>query len=82
MVKAKTVTDSMFLAAARAVADAVPKEHFAKGKIYPEICDLRKISAVVFAPFHHYYVASPDGFVATSCLIASCFGISLRSFHV
>jgi malic enzyme len=66
MVKAKTVTDSMFLAAARAVADAVPKEHFAKGKIYPEICDLRKISAVVCGPYHHCLVTN-DNLSATAC---------------
>lgn len=47
MVKAKTVTDSMFLAAARAVADAVPPELLAKGRIYPIINDLRRISALV-----------------------------------
>ena len=47
MIKAKTVTDDMFIAAARGLADCVSKEQIAKGNIYPEINDLRNISAVV-----------------------------------
>ena len=51
MVKAKTVTDDMFIAAARGLADYVSKEQIAKGNIYPEINDLRNISAAVRRTF-------------------------------
>lgn len=47
MIKAKTVTDDMFVAAARGLADYVSKEQIAKGNIYPDINDLRNISAAV-----------------------------------
>lgn len=47
MIKAKTVTDDMFIAAARGLADYVSKEQIQKGNIYPDISDLRNISAVV-----------------------------------
>ena len=47
MIKAKTVTDEMFIAAARGLADYVPKENIEAGNIYPEINDLRNISAAV-----------------------------------
>ena len=47
MIKAKTVTDDMFIAAARALADYVTKEQIEMGNIYPEINDLRNISATV-----------------------------------
>ena len=47
MIKAKTVTDDMFIAAARGLADCVSKEQIAKGNIYPEINNLRSISATV-----------------------------------
>ena len=47
MIKAKTVTDDMFIAAARGLADYVSKERIEAGNIYPEINDLRSISATV-----------------------------------
>lgn len=47
MIKAKTVTDDMFVAAARGLADYVSKEQIAKGNIYPDINELRNISAAV-----------------------------------
>ena len=47
MIKAKTVTDDMFIAAARGLADYVSKEQIEKGNIYPEINDRRNISATV-----------------------------------
>ena len=50
MSKAKTVTDDMFLAAARALADYVPKDRILNGTVYPEVEDLRDISAVVRFP--------------------------------
>lgn len=49
MIKAKTVTDDMFIAAARGLADYVSPEQIEKGNIYPEINDLRNISAAVRA---------------------------------
>ena len=58
MIKAKTVTDDMFIAAARGLADYVSPEQIEKGNIYPEINDLRNISAAVRAllgqlmPYH------------------------------
>lgn len=51
MIKAKTVTDDMFVAAARGLADYVSKEQIAAGNIYPDINDLRNISAAVSSPF-------------------------------
>lgn len=47
MVKAKTVTDDMFIAAARGLADYVGKEQIEKGNIYPRMEELRNISATV-----------------------------------
>ena len=47
MAKAKTVTDDMFLAAARALADYVDKDRILNGTVYPELENLRDISAVV-----------------------------------
>lgn len=47
MIKAKTVTDDMFIAAAKGLADYVSKEQIEAGNIYPEINDLRNISATV-----------------------------------
>ena len=53
MIKAKTVTDDMFIAAARGLADYVSKERIEAGNIYPEINDLRSISATVSVIPHH-----------------------------
>jgi malate dehydrogenase (oxaloacetate-decarboxylating) len=43
-VRAKKVTDHMFLAAAYALADEVDDELLAVGQIYPDICDVRAVS--------------------------------------
>jgi malic enzyme len=53
MIKAKTVTDDMFIAAAKGLADYVSKEQIEAGNIYPEINDLRNISATVSFLIHH-----------------------------
>ena len=50
MSKSKTVTDEMFLAAARALADTVPPEQIDQGQLYPEPKDLRKVAATVRVP--------------------------------
>lgn len=47
MSKAKYVEDSMFLAAAEALADHVDADRIANGTVYPELEKLREISAVV-----------------------------------
>lgn len=51
MVKAKTVTDEMFIAAARGLADSVGPEQIEKGNIYPRMEELRTISATVSSHF-------------------------------
>jgi malic enzyme len=43
-VRAREVTDHMFLAAAYALADEVGDDLLAKGQIYPDICDVRPVS--------------------------------------
>lgn len=50
MAKARTVTDDMFIAAAKALADYVGPEQIEKGNIYPRMEELRSISATVSAP--------------------------------
>ncbi|CAL5222208.1 g4539 [Coccomyxa viridis] len=47
MSKSKKVTDEMFLAAARALADFVTPEQIEQGQLYPEAKDLRKVAATV-----------------------------------
>ena len=54
MIKAKTVTDDMFIAAAKGLADYVSKDQIEAGNIYPEINDLRNISATVSLLTHHH----------------------------
>jgi len=44
---AKTVTDSMFAAAANALADLVTEEDLEAGVLYPPLADLRSISRVI-----------------------------------
>ncbi len=44
---ARMVTDSMFAAAARALAAMVSEEDLAQGVLYPPIADLRAISRVI-----------------------------------
>ena len=50
MAKAKMVTDEMFLAAARALADYVDQDRLEGGTVYPRLEELRKISATVRRP--------------------------------
>lgn len=49
MAKAKCVADEMLLAASQACADAVTSEQIAAGSIYPNLNDLRSVSAQVAA---------------------------------
>ncbi|MEE8457587.1 MAG: NAD-dependent malic enzyme [Acidimicrobiia bacterium] len=46
-VKAREVTDGMFLAAARALADATGPDLVARGQLYPNIADVRDVSRAV-----------------------------------
>jgi malate dehydrogenase (oxaloacetate-decarboxylating) len=46
-VGAREVTDGMFLAAARALADATSADLVAAGQIYPDIDDVRSVSREV-----------------------------------
>ena len=46
-VKAREVTDRMFLAAAYALADQVSDDLFARGQIFPDISDVRAVSRKV-----------------------------------
>ncbi|KAK9812749.1 hypothetical protein WJX72_002964 [[Myrmecia] bisecta] len=47
MVKSRTIQDEMLIAAAKGLADYVSPEDIKKGKIYPDLGELRDISAVV-----------------------------------
>ncbi|KAL4430559.1 hypothetical protein ABPG77_005799 [Micractinium sp. CCAP 211/92] len=49
MAKADCVTDTMFVEASQALADCVTEEQLDKKQIYPDIKDLRKVSATVAA---------------------------------
>jgi malate dehydrogenase (oxaloacetate-decarboxylating)(NADP+) len=44
---AQRVTDEMFFAAARALADQVSEEDLAQGRIYPPIGSIRQVSAMI-----------------------------------
>lgn len=68
MVKAKTVTDEMFIAAARGLADCVGAEQIEKGNIYPRMEELRNISAAVSADLIHLH-ASVE---ASVCWSSTC----------
>ena len=46
---ARHVTNEMFLAAARALANEVSEEDLAKGRIYPSLMRIREVSAVIAA---------------------------------
>ena len=45
--RAREVSDAMFLAAARAVAEAVSAERLEQGALYPRVADLRAVSRAV-----------------------------------
>ena len=45
--KASKVTDSMFTAAAKALADQVSEEDLAAGKLYPPLVDMRQITRII-----------------------------------
>jgi malate dehydrogenase (oxaloacetate-decarboxylating)(NADP+) len=47
--RAKRVTDNMFLAAARALADAVSADDLAAGALYPPLKDVRSVSLAIAA---------------------------------
>jgi malate dehydrogenase (oxaloacetate-decarboxylating)(NADP+) len=47
--RATSVTDSMFLAAARALAESVAAQDVERGMLYPPLSDLRRISAGIAA---------------------------------
>lgn len=51
LVKSKSVEDEMFIAAAKALADYVSADEIKAGKIYPNLEDLRDVSAQVMLPF-------------------------------
>lgn len=51
MAKAKKVVNEMFLAAAVALADYVDQKTIENGTVYPQLEDLRDISAVVSHAF-------------------------------
>ena len=46
-VRARTVTDGMFLNAAKALAEHTPSEAVAEGRIYPDIADVRAVAVSV-----------------------------------
>lgn len=47
MAKARSVTDSMFVAASSALAACVSEEQLGQKRLYPDIKDLREVSAKV-----------------------------------
>lgn len=49
MAKARSVSDAMFVAASQALADCVSEEQLEAKRLYPEISDLREVSAKVAA---------------------------------
>lgn len=47
MAKSREVTDQMFTAAAKALAGCVSNEQLEIGRLYPEVHDIRDVSATV-----------------------------------
>ncbi len=46
-IKSKHVTDEMFMAAAKSLAEQVSEDDLAMGRIYPPLQDIRKVSAII-----------------------------------
>ncbi|HHC07518.1 MAG TPA: NAD-dependent malic enzyme [Actinobacteria bacterium] len=46
-VRARRVSDGMFLAAAKALADQVPAERVAEGQLFPDVAEVRSVSEAV-----------------------------------
>jgi malate dehydrogenase (oxaloacetate-decarboxylating)(NADP+) len=64
-VGAKRVTDSMFLAAAKALAQQVTEEDLALGRIYPPLTKIRDVSAYIAAAVAK--IAYDEGLASEPC---------------
>ncbi len=59
--------DEMMLAAARALADYVSADDIRRGKLYPDISELRAVSATVRAPCMHEAPCQSDAELREAC---------------